>query len=80
LSIGDNYGYLSAAASDALWRAGYLYGVNGDAVSARQVFVRLAEAYPQSEWAVNGLFLAASTAVKNNESLSLKIFMGVLLH
>jgi soluble lytic murein transglycosylase len=67
LSIGDNYGYLSAAASDALWRAGYLYGVNGDAVSARQVFVRLAEAYPQSEWAVNGLFLAASTAVKNNE-------------
>jgi len=68
LSIGDNFNYLPATASEALWRAGYLYGTNGDPVQSRQIFVRLADSYSQSEWASNGLFLAASAAVTNGES------------
>lgn len=69
LRIGDNFGYLTATAAEALWRAGYLYGVNDDPFQSRQVFMRLAESYPQSSWASNGLFLAASAAVKNEENV-----------
>lgn len=65
--IADVYGYLSAVAAEALWRAGYLYGTNGNPTAARELFLRLAETYPQSEWATNGLFIAASAAVKAQE-------------
>lgn len=67
LSIADAYGYLEQTAGEALWRAGYLYGTSGEAGLSRQVFVRLADAYPNHELTVNGLFLAASAAVKNQD-------------
>lgn len=63
LGIADTYNYLEDAASEALWRAGYLFGTNGDPQSARETFTRLATTYPDSEWAANGLTLAASAAV-----------------
>lgn len=67
LQIGDNYGYLSEIAAEALWRAGYLYGTNGEPDLSRQVFTQLANTYPSSTWSTNGLFLAAATAYGNNE-------------
>ncbi len=65
LSVADNYAYLADAAGEALWRAGYLYGTNGDASLSRQVFTRLADAYPGHELTTNGLFIAASAAVRD---------------
>lgn len=67
LSIADRYGYLEATASEAMWRAGYLYGTNNDPVKSRETFVVLANKYPNSEWASNGLLLAASAAVNSGE-------------
>ncbi len=65
LSVADNFAYLADAAGEALWRAGYLYGTNGDASLSRQVFTRLADAYPGHELTTNGLFIAASAAVRD---------------
>ena len=65
LAIADNYPQLVAAAGEALWRAGYLYGTNGETVLSRQVFTRLADAYPDHELTTNGLFIAASAAVRD---------------
>ncbi|MGQ9889164.1 MAG: lytic transglycosylase domain-containing protein [Aggregatilineales bacterium] len=62
LFIADNYGYLPETAAEALWRAGYLYGTNDDPLQARQVFERLANAYPDTPQARSGLFIAASAA------------------
>ncbi len=67
LNIADTYGYLEATAADALWRAGYLYGTNAEPTLSRQTFVRLADSYPNQELTTNGLFLAASAAVTNEE-------------
>lgn len=67
LRIADNYGYLSDTAAEALWRAGYLYGTNNDPVRSREIFLRMAQQYPQNAWTLNGLFLAASAAVTNQE-------------
>jgi soluble lytic murein transglycosylase-like protein/TolA-binding protein len=61
LRIGDDYGYLPEAA-EALWRVGYLYGTNDNPTQSRAVFERLADAYPDTEQAKSGLFLAASAA------------------
>ncbi|QPC81783.1 tetratricopeptide repeat protein [Phototrophicus methaneseepsis] len=63
MRIAQTYDYLEDTASEALWRVGYLYGTNGDPVNSREVFTRLATTYPDSEWAANGLTLAASAAV-----------------
>lgn len=68
LFIADNYGYLASAAAEALWRAGYLYGTNGDPQSSRSTFERLATDYPNSEQARSGLFIAASTAVNSGDN------------
>lgn len=65
LSIADNYAYLAESAGEALWRAGYLYGTNGDANAARQVFTRLADTFPGHALTTNGLFIAASAAVRD---------------
>ena len=65
LSIADNYDYLADAAGEALWRAGYLYGTSGETGRSRQVFTRLADAYPGHELTTNGLFIAASAAVRD---------------
>ncbi|MCB9453366.1 MAG: tetratricopeptide repeat protein [Anaerolineaceae bacterium] len=61
LSIADTYNYLPESA-EALWRAGYLYGTNDEPGLSRQIFERLADAYPDTEQARSGLFLAASAA------------------
>lgn len=63
LAIADDYPGLSAAAGEALWRAGYLYGTNGNSTRSRQVFTRLADSYPEHELTTNGLFIAASAAM-----------------
>jgi len=67
LSIAQTYGYLEATASEAMWRAGYLYGTNDDPIKARETFISLANQYPTSEWASNGLLLAASAAVSSQD-------------
>lgn len=69
LRVADNYGYLADTAAEALWRAGYLLGTDGERVRSREVFTRLADNYPDDEWTTNGLFIAASAAVNNNEPL-----------
>lgn len=66
-SIADTYDYLTDAAGEALWRVGYLYGTNGEPVLSRQTFTRLADSYPNHELTTNGLFIAASAAVTNEE-------------
>jgi soluble lytic murein transglycosylase len=63
LFVADNYGYLPEAA-EALWRAGYLYATNDNATGARQIFERLADSHPDSQQAIDGLFLAASEAYR----------------
>lgn len=57
----DLYYYLPEA-PEALWRAGYIYSIEGQAEQARAVFERLADNYPQSSQMRDGLFLAASSA------------------
>lgn len=64
LALADEYPQLPAAAGEALWRAGYLYGTNGETEVSRQVFTRLADRYPDHELTANGLFMAASAAVR----------------
>lgn len=69
LNVANQYGTLPDAASEALWRAGYLYGTRmNDFVASRETFVRLANEYPNSEWALSGLQIAASNAVANGET------------
>jgi soluble lytic murein transglycosylase len=68
LSIADTYGYLEEAAPEALWRAAYLYGTNGDPLLSRQIFERLAQDYPDTEQARSGLFIAASSAVNEGDN------------
>jgi soluble lytic murein transglycosylase len=67
--VADTYALLAPVAAEALWRVGYLQTVyNDDDVSARDTFVRIANDYPGSEWAVNGLQIAASNAVANGQT------------
>ena len=67
LALAAEYDDLAAAAGEALWRAGYLYGVNGQTTLSRQVFTRLADQYPDHELTTNGLFIAASAAVRDED-------------
>lgn len=67
LSIAEDYEELENAAGEALWRAGYLYGTNGETELSRLAFTRLADAYPEHELTINGLFIAASAAVRDEE-------------
>lgn len=67
LALAESYDHLAAAAGEALWRAGYLYGTDGQTTLSRQVFVRLADRYPEHELTTNGLFIAASAAVREEE-------------
>lgn len=77
LRIGDNYGYLDAAA-EALWRAGYLYGTNGQPTESRQVFERLADEHPDTAQARDGLALAASAAFAAGDTTSAEVLYGRL--
>ena len=67
LGIATSYNYLDETAAEALWRAAYLYGTNGNPTESREVFVQLADTYPDSEVATNGLLLAASAAVTDEQ-------------
>ncbi len=67
LSIADTYPLFEQTAGVALWRAAYLYGTNGQTALSRQVFTRLADSYPDHEFTINGLFNAASAAVRDEE-------------
>ena len=67
LAIAANFGYLERTAAEALWRVGYLYGTNDDPVRAREIFLRMADEFPNDEWTRNGLFLAASAAVNSQD-------------
>ena len=67
LALAEDYDYLAAAAGEALWRAGYLYSTSGQTTSSRQVFTRMADLYPDHELTTNGLFIAASAAVRDEE-------------
>lgn len=65
--IADTYDYLTDPAGEALWRVGYLYGINDETALSRQTFIRLADSYPNHELTTNGLFIAASGAVTDQE-------------
>ena len=65
LAIADSYPQLEATAAVALWRAGYLYGTIDETALSRQVFLRLAQQYPRHSYTVNGLFIAASAALRD---------------
>ena len=67
LAIAKDHPQLESAAGEALWRAGYLYGTAGDTLLSRQTFTRLADAYPGHELTTNGLFIAASAAVRDED-------------
>ncbi len=67
LVIAEEYPQLESAAGEALWRAGYLYGIGGETGLSRGAFLRLAELYPNHELTINGLFIAASAAVRAEE-------------
>ena len=67
LAIADAYPQLESTAAVALWRAGYLYGTNDETALSRQVFLRLAEQYPAHSYTTNGLFIAASAAIRDEE-------------
>ena len=69
LALAEEYDHLASAAGEALWRAGYLYGTNGQTTLSRQVFTRLADRYPNHELMTNGLYIAASAAVREEEWL-----------
>lgn len=69
LALADEYDHLASAAGEALWRAGYLYGTNGQTTLSRQAFTRLADRYPDHDLTTNGLFIAASAAVRDEEWL-----------
>ncbi len=67
LAIANDYPQLESSAGEALWRAGYLYGTAGQTALSRQSFTRLADSYPNHELTTNGLFIAASAAVRDED-------------
>lgn len=67
LNIANTFGYLPEAA-EALYRAGFLRASNGNPGEARTIFERLADNYPDSTQAIDGLFLAATEAIKVNDN------------
>jgi len=68
--IANNYAYLPETAAEALWRVGYLHGTNERPAESRDVFLRLADTFPDSEQAVSGLFFAASAALNAGDDVT----------
>ena len=62
LTIAQTYSYLGNTAAEALWRAAYLYGTNGQLALSVQTFESLAQQFPQTEQAITGLLIGASSA------------------
>ncbi len=67
LGIAESFPQLTSEAGEALWRAGYLYGTSRETALSRQVFIQLADTYPQHELTTSGLFMAASAAVRESD-------------
>lgn len=67
LRIANTYDYLTQT-PEALYRAGFLYASLDRSNEARGVFERLADTYPNTAQAVDGLMLAASEAVKSGDN------------
>lgn len=68
VAVADDYPNLTEPSAEALWRAGFLYGTRLDEYDlSRETFTRLANEFPNSEWALNGLQIAASSAISNNQ-------------
>lgn len=78
LAIASTYGYLTATAAQAMWRAGYLHSTNGRPNEARPIFERLAELYPGTDEARSGLFIAASAAVNAGDTVGAEALFGRL--
>lgn len=66
LRIAEVYSY-TPQAPEALWRAGYLLSTNEQPAEARVVFEQLADAFPNTQQAVDGLLIAASQALGAGE-------------
>jgi soluble lytic murein transglycosylase len=77
MTLVDTYGYLPQA-PEALWRAAYLYGTNGEAEQAAVLFGRLASAYPESEQALTGLLLGAAAALQTGNTGSADQYYAAL--
>ncbi|KXK14946.1 MAG: lytic transglycosylase [Chloroflexi bacterium OLB15] len=77
LAMATNFDYLGEA-PEALWRAGYLYATNGQSAEARAIFERLADTYPDSTQAIDGLFLAATEAVNNGDTAAAERYYAEL--
>ncbi len=67
LRVANTYDYLTQT-PEALWRAGFLYASNDRPADARAVFERLADSYPNTAQAVDGLMLAASESLKAGDT------------
>jgi len=68
LSVAQNFGYLDETAAEALWRAGYLYATTERPAEARDIFLRLADTYPNSTQAISGLQIAADALIAVNDT------------
>jgi len=77
LAVATNFDYL-AEAPEALWRAGYLYATNGQSVEARGIFERLADTFPNSTQAIDGLFLAATEAMTGGDAVAAERYYAEL--
>ncbi|MFW5772301.1 MAG: tetratricopeptide repeat protein, partial [Phototrophicaceae bacterium] len=78
LEIAENYDYLPETAAEALWRAAYLHGTNDNLSESRGLFMRLADAYPESSQASSGLFIAASAALNAGDAANAETLYGRL--
>lgn len=70
LEIANTYTYLPETAAEALWRAAFLHGTNDRPAESRDLFIRLADTYPNSEQAKDGLFSAASAALNAGDTIT----------
>ncbi|MCU0482196.1 MAG: tetratricopeptide repeat protein, partial [Anaerolineae bacterium] len=76
LQIAQNFGYLEETAAEALWRAGYLYATTERPNEARDIFLRLADTFPNSAQAVSGLQLAAEALIAVNDTFGAETLYG----
>lgn len=67
LRIANTYDYLTQT-PEALYRAGFLYVSLEQPAQARAIFERLADTYPNTAQATDGLMLAATEAVRSGDT------------
>ncbi len=68
LTVAQSFGYLEQTSAEALWRAGYLYATTERPNEARDIFLRLADTFPNSTQAVSGLQIAADALLAVNDT------------